>query len=205
MYGVTWAVLSLFRRAAEGIRHPGDEGHVIDAAGWLHGPRVVRVPAHESWYGRPLDTGTPTCIVQHYSATDPGTAAAMARRRARKRDPKVDRAASWHASAETDGAILQMIPFTSSAWHCAKGQVSGVRVNACSVGIELIGHGKVFTQAQIEAYEHLLRALVEVYSITRKNAALNHSDFDPTRRKDAGPVWNGEHLPGILERAFGTP
>lgn len=200
---VTWSLFSFLRRP-EPPRHPGDVGHLVDSAGWLHGPRVVRVPAHPSWYGGALKTEVPTCVIQHYSATDPGTAAAMARRRARKRDPKVDRAASWHVSVETDGTLLQMIPFISSAWHCAKGEVSGVPVNACSVGVELIGHGQEFTAEQVAAYEDLLRALVEAYHLSRANCALNHSDFDPARRRDAGPVWNAAHLPGILGRVFGS-
>lgn len=199
---MTWPLTSLFRRA-EPPRHPGDAGHLIDAAGWLHGPRVVRAPAHESWYGRPLVDGVPVAILWHYTHTKPGTAKAMANRRARRRDPRVDRAASWHYTLETDGKIWQMVPAISSAWHCAKGEVSGVRVNACTVGIELVGDGASFTAEQVAAAEELVRALVEAYRLTRANSALNHSDFDPTRRRDAGPVWNGEHLPGILERVFG--
>lgn len=203
-----WSLLSLFRRAA-GTEHPEDASrHLIDADGWLHGPRAIRLPAHPSWYGGRQALGKPIAIVWHYTHTKAGTAKPMAKRRQKKRDPKVDRAASWHFTVENDGTIWQMISAEDAAWHCAKGTlptgaVPGTPVNRCTVGIELIGDGGAFSDKQVAAAEDLVRALVDAYEISITGCARNHSEFDPKRRRDAGPVWNGKHLPGILDGVFG--
>lgn len=191
-----------------GPLHPDDDG--IDSAGWLHGPLVSRLPAHPSWFGAPLESVNPIAIVWHYTHTGPGTAKTMAKRRTRRRDPRTDRAASWHFTIDTDGSIWQMVSCLDSAWHCAKGSIApkagakGIRVNRCTVGIEIVGDGKAFTGKQVGSAALLVEDLVDAYGLTRANCARNHSEFDPTRRKDAGPVWNGKHLPGILDVVFKT-
>jgi N-acetyl-anhydromuramyl-L-alanine amidase AmpD len=202
---VTWPlswVRTLWERAPGPVTgHPdppaGPELEV-DAEGWLVGERVERVPSvRHSALSTPQG---PIAIVWHFTATDPGTARNLARRiRTYKRG--VDRATSWHVIVAHDGVLWQSVPFLRGAWHCAKGRIAGHRVNACSVGIELEGHGGTFSEDQIWAAELLVRTLRETYEIHPAQAGRGHREFDPTRRSDPGPIWEGL-LPGLLERAY---
>lgn len=179
----------------------------IDTAGWLSGPGVTLIPAHSSWYGAELVHATPAGIVAHYTATDPGTAITMAKRRARKFgiDPD-DRAASWHISIEADGAIIQMVPLTHTAWHAGGPTAQPVpglgAANYRCVGIELVGYGKAFPAAQVAAARTVWRAIVGRYGIAREHAMISHASIDPGRRDDPGPVWAAEYAAGVLAFAY---
>lgn len=170
----------------------------IDAEGWLVGDHVELVPSVRH---SPLSSMQgPIAIVWHYTATDVGTAPNLAKRiRGYKRG--VDRAASWHVCIGATGTLYQSVSFLRGSWHCAKGTIAGHRVNASSVGVELEGHGKAFTGEQVWAAERLVRALRETYGIPIQYADLSHSQFDPMRRSDPGPVW-AALLPGLIERAY---
>lgn len=171
--------------------------------GWLVGRNVTLIPAHESWYYPKLGTGTPKAIVAHYTATNPGTALSMARKRERPYSQGKGRPASWHVSIEADGSIVQMIPFTGGAWHCSKPiEELAMGANRCSVGIELVGHGKEFTDEQVTAAAQVWRALVDTYQIDRSLAMLEHSKLDPMRRKDPGPVWMSKHAERVLDYCY---
>lgn len=169
----------------------------IDAEGWLSGRHVELVPSVRH---SPLTSKAPIAIVWHYTATDIGTAANLAKR-IRKAPGKKDRKASWTVLVGVDGTIYQSVPFLRGSWHCAKGTIGGHRVNACSVGVELEGHGHFFPMAQRDAAELLVRALVETYDIPLAQAGRGHREFDPKRRSDPGPVWEAL-LPGLLDRAY---
>jgi N-acetyl-anhydromuramyl-L-alanine amidase AmpD len=170
----------------------------VDAEGWLVGVGVERVPSVRH---SPLSTPHgPIAIVTHYTAVKPGV---PLWNRIRKYKRGVDRAASWHLLIEESGAIYQSVSFLRGAWHCAKGRIDGHRVNACSVGIELAGFGTEFSDRQIQAFERVLRALVEEYRMARQHACYAHSAFDPERRSDPGPLWMAEIAPTVLTRVFG--
>lgn len=193
-----------WRRALEA--GPGLAELVVDDDGWLQGEGVEHVVAHPSWHYRSLSSSRPLGIVAHYTATEHGTALAMARRRTRRRRPS-DRAASWHISIEGDGSIIQMISTLAGAWHCSRGHlVEGVdgprhRINRCTVGIELVSpDGRSFPPAQVESAKRVWRALVQEYDIGRVRAMLEHSTYDPARRRDPGPVWM-EHAEDVLKAA----
>ena len=171
----------------------------IDAEGWLRGAGVQIVESVR--HSRLTTAQGPIAIVWHYTATAQGTAKNLANRiRSYKRG--VDRAASWHVCIGSDGVLWQSVPFLRGSWHCAKGLIDGHRVNACTVGIELEGHGKLFPVEQAVAAERLVIALAETYGIRQAHAAHGHVDFDPKRRTDPGLIWSQEILPGILERAY---
>lgn len=180
-------------------------GLKINADGWIEGKGTKIIASDPSWYGPKMKTsdGKPQAIVAHYSATDPGTAVNMAKKRV-KPFQTGDRLASWHVSIETDGTIVQQVPFFNQAWHAGKGR--GIpelgNPNRCSVGIELVGHGEEFPLAQVEAAKELWRVLVKTYPIERKNAHWQHSTLDPDRRNDPGPVWMENHASGVLDYAF---
>jgi N-acetyl-anhydromuramyl-L-alanine amidase AmpD len=179
---------------------PDPDALELDAEGFLVGDRVQLVPSVRS---SALSTPQgPIAIVWHYTATDHGTAPSLARRiRAYKRG--VDRAASWHVCIGYDGVLWQSVSCMRGAWHCAKGTIQGHRVNSCSVGIELEGHGTLFPTAQVRAAERLLRALVAAYPIEREHAGHGHVEFDPSRRSDPGPIFLEEILPPMLDRVYG--
>lgn len=182
-------------------------GVLTIADGWLVGPRVERIEAHPSWYGGLLTGGAPGGIVAHYTATNPGTALAMARRRARRfgSDPD-DRLASWHISIDADGSIVQMVQLDHVAWHAGSNtarKVPGLGwANHTCIGIELVGNGREFPPAQVASAREVWRALVRHYGIAREHAMITHQSIDPTRREDPGPVWMGQHAPGVVEFAF---
>lgn len=173
---------------------------------WLVGPGVTRIAAHPSWFGGTLGSGRPLGIVAHYTATNPGTAIAMARNRAHQVLPG-DRLASWHLTIDTDGSIVAMVPLNRCAWHAGSPTarpVPGIgSANANTIGIELVGHGDAFPPAQVAAAREVWRALVRHYEIAREHAMITHQSIDPTRRSDPGPVWMREHAPVVLAAAYG--
>lgn len=210
----TLAVLDLMTGRTSGpIATSAELGDLSDliidtATGWLRPSADVEIlPIDPSWYYARLAShdGKPKAIVAHYSATEHGTARAMAHNRARKIKP-TDRSASWHVSVEGDGTIVQMAPFTVGCWHAggptAK-PVPGVgAANRFAVGVELIGFGTDFPPAQVAAAARLWRALVRSYGIPRELAMIAHSQLDPTRKRDPGPVWTAEHAADVLDHAF---
>jgi hypothetical protein len=175
------------------------------ADGWLSGPGVNRIDAHSSWYGS--ERGSPGGIVAHFTDTDPGTAVNMAKRRQHVygSDPD-DRLASWHVTIDTDGSIVQMVAITRIAWHAGSSTAKPVPglgwANQTTVGIELVGYGKEFPPAQVAAAKLVWRAIVQAYGIPRRFAMLQHSEIDPTRRDDPGPVWVGQYAQAVLDAAY---
>lgn len=170
----------------------------VDAEGWLVGARVEQVPSVR--HSRLSTPGGPIAIVWHFTATDHGTARSLARRiRTYRRG--LDRAASWHVIVAHDGVHWQSVPFLRGAWHCATGEIAGHRVNACSVGIELEGHGDRFPAEQVFAAARLIRTLAHAYPIREVDAMHGHREYDPARRSDPGPIWEAM-LPGLVRAAY---
>ena len=189
----------------------------VDADGWLVGDGVTIIKSHRSWQYPGLATkdGEPEAIVAHYTATDPGTAVGMAKRRVQ---PWADFAAgyrrsypgkpvpqnSWHVSAEANGALVQMASFKVGCWH-AVGSIKGVgAANRTSASVELVGHGKVFPDLQVLGAARLWRALVRAYAVPEALAMVPHAVIDPEHRSDPGPVWMRQHAPAVLEYAFAS-
>jgi N-acetyl-anhydromuramyl-L-alanine amidase AmpD len=163
----------------------------VDAKGWLQGPKVKKAPIDPSWAYKSLSTKQPAGLVWHYSATNPGTAMNMAKRRMEPYKKGVDRAASWHVSIEQDGTLVQMLPLTAGAWHC-------VGKNRTHLGFELIGHGKEYPEAQVVAARQLVQACVDAYGWLPQQCKLEHKDVDPKRRADCGEPWTSTVLPRLL-------
>lgn len=191
----------------------------VDKDGWLVGDGVTHVPMHKSWRYAGLNTpeGTPNAVVWHYTATDPGTAEGMARRRQkpwtdfaaeyRKDNPgKTVPQNSWHLSIETYGGIVQMAPLITGTWHVGSDTAIPIKglgwANRVSNGIELVGHGKAFPQAQVIDAARVLAAIVDAYKVERKYAMIQHAQLDGKRRSDPGPVWMSKHADHVLEYAY---
>jgi hypothetical protein len=168
---------------------------VVDEEGWLRGDGVLHVPSPRS---SPLDPDLdgPGAIVWHFTATDFGTADALARRISKAPGPD-DRQVSWHAIIALDGRIIQSVPCERGAWHAGSPTAKPIRVggkdrraNRCTVGIEIEGHGKPpLPSAQVTAAGRVLRAIAATYNIKGADRVLTHQEIDPTRRDDPGPHW----------------
>ena len=195
-------------RSAFTAAEPEPERYTIDAEGLIHGGGAEIVRAHPSWHGGPLIGGEPGGIVCHVSATNHGTAGAMARRRARAFDAaKGDRLASWHVSIEGDGSVIQMVPIVLRAWHAGSSTARPVpglgAANAMTIGIELIGWERgPFPEAQIASAGEVWRAIVRRYGIPRELAMITHQSIDPTRRSDPGRIWMAEYADRVLDVAY---
>lgn len=181
-------------------RERGVPGDLTVAQHLLSGPGVEQVMAHPSWYSGPMPDG-PLAIVAHYTATDPGAARSLHERRTKRRG-MLARNTSWHITIAADGAVYQMVPLDRMARHCGRGIIAGQRPNACSIGIELEGHGDVFPEVQVAAACRVWRALVREYKIPRARAMIGHSVLDPAHRSDPGKVWTGVHAARVLDHAF---
>lgn len=177
----------------------------------LHGDGVRIELAAPGW-GQGGDVGFPQAVVWHYTATRAGTAAAMHRRRNRPYDPDGDVPATvWHVTIETNGVIYQMLPLNRGGWHATSGNPGDRPIhvgsqrhapNHIALGVELVGYGESFPEAQVRGAMRLLRALARRYDIRRAHAGISHSDVNPRRRIDPGPVWEEECLPSVLGYAY---
>lgn len=180
--------------------------------GWLQARTgLTWIKSRDSWYGGKLRAGKPEAIVAHYTATDGGTGVQMGRNRADHdrdhfKNPAGHMPGSWHITIETDGSIIQQIALDTVAYHAgsktAKPIPGLVGANQCSVGIELVGHGRAFPERQVASAERVWRALVKHYDIPRSHAMITHQELDPTRREDPGPVWVSKHAPRVLASAY---
>lgn len=192
----------------------------IDEKGLMTGDQVDQRIIHPSWHYAGLKTqdGKPKAIVWHYSDTGPGTAINMATRRRvswtqyaedfRKANAgKSPSATSWQVSIETDGTLVQMAPLNVGCFHAGSDTAKPIDglgwANWYSVGVELIGFGKSFTEEQVISAARFTAAIAPWASIERKNAQLQHSQIDPKRRVDPGPEWMGKYMDPVLEYAYG--
>ena len=186
----------------------GNTGTLRIADHWLIAPNVTAIGSHASWFGGVLDGGKPSGIVCHYTATGPGTAVNMAKRRQHKYgDDPDDRLASWHITIETDGSIVQQLPLNRVGYHAGSTTAKPVPglgwANQHTVGIELVGDGSLFTEPQVATACAVWRALVQAYGIARQFAMITHQSIDPERREDPGPVWMGQYAQRVLDAAYG--
>lgn len=205
-------LLFAFRDVMRTNRVPVAGTPQIDEFGWLvTAPGIFVRMAHPSWYSSEMRlktlSGKPVGLVWHFSSTNPGTGAAMARNKQVPRK-KTDRESSFHLSIDTDGTIWQSVPFLRPAWHAGLGDpYSGpgvkkpVSPNHALVGIELVGHGKTYTEAQVKAAGLLVAALCEKYGWDSAACRHEHVHFDPERRTDTGEPWRSTHLPIVLRAA----
>lgn len=60
-----------------------------------------------------------------------------------------------------------------------------------------------FPAAQEQAAARLLQALALAYRVGRDAAQYGHTMFDPSRKEDPGPLWQGTVLPRVLDATYG--
>lgn len=139
--------LKIFASLFEHGDHEEDEASLSIQDGWLStlDPEDYPVHHYESPMSSPLVTPCPLALVNHWTATGPGTAKRIAKRWTKYRR---QRPASAHVIIAKDGTIYQCVPFTRGAWHCGRKEVElekGVwlRANHCAVGLEFENRGEV--------------------------------------------------------------
>jgi N-acetylmuramoyl-L-alanine amidase len=123
--------------------------------------------------------------------------------------PSAEAALKWLAAPESQvsshyvigeaGAIIQMVPEASRAWHAGVSRWDGIGdINSCSIGIEIHnpGHGADypdFPEAQMAAVEALCLDIVRRRGIAARRV-LAHSDVAPRRKIDPGEKFDWKRL-----------
>ena len=94
---------------------------------------------------------------------------------------------SAHLVIAKTGVVWQLVPFNLRAWHAGQSSWNGRGdCNSWSIGIENVGLGDEWPEAQIEANKLIVAALVAHYGITE---VVGHSDIAPGRKVDPGPRY----------------
>ena len=106
---------------------------------------------------------------------------------------------SCHWLISKTGKLYKIVDEKNVAWHAGISYWKGERkLNNNSIGIELdnIGHGlnyKIFSDAQMNVLEKLLKLLFKKYNIKKQNV-LGHSDIAPDRKLDPGELFKWDRL-----------
>jgi len=94
---------------------------------------------------------------------------------------------SAHLVIDKDGTIYQLLPFNIQGWHAGRGEYNGEKyVNGFSIGIENVGIGDSWPDAQIEANRAVIETLYSYYPI---EDVVGHEDVAPGRKVDPGPNY----------------
>lgn len=107
---------------------------------------------------------------------------------------------SAHVVINRDGRISQYVPFNRRAWHAGVSSFNGrEKCNDYSIGIELEGTDKTpFTDAQYDALNNVLGALLSYYPDLTLNAIVGHSDIAPGRKTDPGIGFDWQRVRSSL-------
>lgn len=125
----------------------------------------------------------PRIIVCHYTGSDSlqGALSWLT-----SRESKV----SAHFIIAKTGYIWQLLPTNIKAWHAGisnyNGESVGNSVNDFSIGIEHVGIGEAWPDAQLEASGGVIRALFDVYDI---EDVVGHMDVAPGRKEDPKDLY----------------
>jgi len=134
-------------------------------------------------------------LVFHYTGMESGEAAL-----ARLCDETAE--VSAHYLIDEDGSICQMVEERHRAWHAGVAYWRGeTKINACSVGIELVNPGhefgyRAFTNAQMDAAIILAKEILSRHPIPARNV-VGHSDVAPTRKTDPGEFFDWQRLANL--------
>jgi len=112
---------------------------------------------------------------------------------------KDDVPVSAHLIVDKDGTVYQLIPFNIEAWHAGKSCYDGqTGVNKFSIGIENVGMGDFWPDAQVEANRAIIEALFLTYPI---EDVVGHEDIATPigRKSDPGPRYPWDKVTTIVE------
>ena len=102
---------------------------------------------------------------------------------------------SAHYLIAESGEVFALVAEEMRAWHAGAGAWAGITdVNSHSIGIELANPGdRPFVQRQMRALEHLLPAVMTLWSIPA-HRVIGHSDMAPSRKGDPGRRFDWQRL-----------
>jgi AmpD protein len=93
--------------------------------------------------------------------------------------------------------VYQLLPFNLKGWHAGVSSYDGEpNVNEFSIGIENVGTGKSWPEAQVEANRAIILALCNAYNI---EDVVGHEDVAPGRKTDPGPLYPWDEVTTIEE------
>lgn len=133
-------------------------------------------------HGGVMGPGRPYLIVVHYTGTS-GLDSPLDWL-TRRGNRAANQVVSAHLIIDRDGTVYQLLPFNQIAWHAGASSYDGVSgCNAFSIGIENVGTGADWPEAQVEANRLVIEALCDAYDI---EDVVGHSDVAPGRKPDPG-------------------
>ena len=131
-------------------------------------------------------------LLLHYTGMRSGAEAL-----ARMCDPAAE--VSAHYCIEEDGRVFRLVPEARRAWHAGASAWAGLeRVNACSIGIELVNPGhdwgyRPFPEPQMQSLIALAKDILARHPIPAARV-LGHSDVAPQRKEDPGELFDWARL-----------
>jgi len=125
------------------------------------------------------DEMTPDLIVIHYTGDNSLQGAISELTSPRGRE------VSAHLVIAKNGTVYQLLPFNVVGWHAGQSNYYDQSwVNRFSIGIENVGFGDNWPEAQVEANRAVIEALFNAYPI---RDVVGHQDVAPDRKSDPGP------------------
>jgi N-acetyl-anhydromuramyl-L-alanine amidase AmpD len=137
---------------------------------------------------------TPELVVVHYTASDGlmGTIEWLCK-------PQGKKSVSAHVVVARTGVVWQLVPFNLAAWHAGQSEWDGREwCNHFSIGIENMGWGKDWPEAQVQANIDILIALHRAYPTIK--ATVGHEDVAPGRKFDPGPNYPWDRVTEALKQ-----
>lgn len=101
---------------------------------------------------------------------------------------------SCHDTITTNGTIYSHALYDRCTWHAWSSSWNwDVWINYYWIGIEIVGYGDHFTDAQRDSVRWLISSLMKNYNIPAENV-LRHKDISPGRKIDVDDqFWNNEY------------
>lgn len=96
---------------------------------------------------------------------------------------------SAHLVIAKTGQVWQLLPFNIKGWHAGRSEYNGRReVNGFSIGIENVGLGDEWLEAQVQANIDVINALCTAYDIVD---LVGHDEVavPAGRKNDPGPAY----------------
>lgn len=123
--------------------------------------------------------------------------------------PLMETGWGWSAVANPHRPRGEWQPLTATPIDVPKRELRNVRplyIVPDSEVVEVLPgeHWHAFTSEQVQIARELVACLARDLGIPRETAGLLHSQFDPDRKVDPGPVWE-RHLTAILADVYGPP
>jgi AmpD protein len=158
--------------------------------------RSLPSPHHRSRKGRPVDL-----IVLHAVTCPPGSLDTadiedlfLGRLDCSKHPAYEEvkgRELSTHFLIDRGGKLTQFVETSRAAYHAGRSSWEGRReCNDFSIGIELVGDERPFTQKQYRTLSRLCRDLIRRHPAITPGRIVGHSDVAPGRKTDPGPGFD---------------